>query len=459
MLEKFFSPKSIAVIGASRKPGKVGYAILQNLKNSFSGEIYPVNPNATEILGLKVYPCVRDIEEKVDLAIIAVKAEIVPEILESCGKKGIKNVIIISSGFKEVGNIEGEEKIKKIAKKYKIRILGPNCIGIYDSYSGVDTLFADPKRVKKPAKGHVGFISQSGALGLALLDRYAEMGLGISKFVSMGNKADVNEIDFLKLFGKDPSIRVISMYIESVSNGKEFMKVSREVAKTKPIVALKAGRTEKGKRAVASHTGAMAGSYEVYEAAFKQSGIIEANDLEELMDFTKALAAQPAMKGNKIAIVTNGGGFGIIACDQAEAEGLELAELSKDTLKKIKEILPAHAVAGNPADLTGDADSERYKQVLDAVFKDPAVQGVCVICLMQLAPLDERIVEVLEECKMYAKPFTLCIGGSAYSIEIAKRLQRNGIPVYPTPHRAVKALRVLYEYGNILKRVKRKSKT
>ncbi len=456
MLEKFFSPQSIAVVGASRKPGKVGYAILQNLKNSFKGRLYPINPNATEILGLKAYPSLKEVKDKIDLAVIAVKAPLVEEILRECGKKGIKGVIIISAGFKEIGNAEGEERIKKIAKKYNIRVLGPNCIGIYDSYSGVDTLFSDPKKIKKPEKGYVGFISQSGALGLALLDKYAETGLGISKFVSLGNKADLSETDFLKVFGKDPSVRVVSMYIESVSNGKEFMKVAKEVAKSKPIIALKAGRTEKGKRAVSSHTGAMAGSYEVYKAAFKQSGIIEANDLEELMDFTKALAVQPAMKGNKIAIVTNGGGFGIIACDQAEIEGLEMAELSKETAKKLKEILPSHASVNNPVDLTGDANSERYEQALKIVFNDPNVHGVCVICLMQLAPLDERIVEVLEECKIFGKPFTACIGGSAYSIEIAKRLQRKGIPVYPTPHRAVKALRVLYEYGNVLKKMKRK---
>lgn len=456
MLEKFFNPKSIAVIGASRKPGKVGYAILENLKNSFSGKIYPVNPNATEILGLKAYPCVKDIEEKVDLAIIAVKAHLVEEILKNCGKKGVKNVIIISSGFKEVGNVKGEEKIRKIAKKYKIRVLGPNCIGVFDAYTGVDTLFSDPKRIKKPLRGVVGFISQSGALGLALMDRYAEMGVGLSKFVSMGNKVDVDEIELLKFFGKDASIRVVSMYLESVSNGRAFMKAVEEVVKKKPVIILKAGRSEKGKRAVASHTGALAGNYEVYKAAFKQSGVIEANDLEELIDFTKALASQPSLKGNKIAIVTDGGGFGIIASDQAEIENLELAEFEKSTMKKIKEILPEHAVASNPVDLTGDANSERYKAVLEAVFNDKNVDGVCVICLMQLAPLDEGIVNVLEECKLYGKPFTVCIGGSRYSIEIAKKLQKEGIPVYPTPHRAVKALRVLYEYGKILKKLKNK---
>ncbi len=455
MLEKFFSPKSIAVIGASRKPGKVGYAILENLKNSFSGELYPVNPFATEILGLKAYSCVKDIEEKVDLAIIAVKAELVEEILKNCAKKGVKNVIIISSGFKEVGNLEAEEKIKKLAKKHGIRVLGPNCIGVFDAYSGVDTLFSDPKRVKKPHKGYVGFISQSGALGLALMDAYAEMGVGLSKFVSMGNKADVDEIELLKFFGKDPSIRVVSMYIESISDGKAFMKVAKDVVKNKPVVCLKAGRTEKGVKAVLSHTGSIAGSYEVYRAAFRQCGIIEAQDLEELIDFTKVFASQPSLKRNRIAIVTNGGGFGIISSDQGEVEGMEIAEFEKSTFKKLKEILPKHAVANNPVDLTGDADSERYRAVLEAVFRDKNVDGVCIICLMQLAPLDEGIVNVLEECKLYGKPFTVCIGGSRYSTEIARELQKEGILVYPTPHRAVKALRVLYEYGKILKRIEK----
>ncbi|HIQ49637.1 MAG TPA: CoA-binding protein [Nanoarchaeota archaeon] len=455
MIEKFFNPKSIAVIGASRTPGKVGYAILENLKKSFSGKIYPINPFATEILGLKAYSSLKDIPEKVDLAIIAVKAEIVKEALKDCGEKGVKNVIIISSGFKEAGNVKEEEEIKKIAKKYGIRIIGPNCIGVFDAYTGIDTLFSEQKRVKKPRKGYVGFISQSGALGLMLIDTYAELGVGLSKFVSLGNKADVDEIELLKFFGKDPSIRVVSMYLESVSNGKAFMKIAKEVVKKKPVVCLKAGRTEKGKKAVLSHTGSIAGSYEVYKAVFKQCGIIEANDIEELIDFTKVLACQPTLKGNRIAIVTNGGGCGIIASDQAEAENMKLAEFEKSTLKKIKQILPPYAVASNPVDLTGDANSERYKAVLEAVFKDRNVDGVCIICLTQLAPLDENIINVLEECKFYAKPFVVCIGGSKYSVEIAKHLEMQGIPVYPTPHRAIKALRVLYEYGNVLKRIKK----
>lgn len=456
MIEKFFNPKSIAVIGASRTPGKVGYAILENLKKSFSGKIYPINPFATEILGLKVYSSLKDIPEKVDLAIIAVKAKIVKEVLKDCGKKGVKHVIIISSGFKEVGNLKEEEEIKKIAKKCGIRIIGPNCIGVFDAYTGVDTLFSEHKRVKKPCKGYVGFISQSGALGLMLIDTYAELGVGLSKFVSLGNKADVDEIELLRFFGKDPSIRVISMYLESVSNGKAFMKIAKEVVKKKPVVCLKAGRTEKGKKAVLSHTGSMAGSYEVYKAVFKQCGIIEANDIEELIDFTKVLACQPTLKGNRIAIVTNGGGCGIIASDQTEAENMKIAEFENSTLKKIKQILPPHAVASNPVDLTGDANSERYRAVLEAVFNDRNVDGVCIICLTQLAPLDENIVNVLKECKLYAKPFVVCIGGSRYSIETAKHLEMQGIPVYPTPHRAIKALKVLYEYGNILKRIKEK---
>ena len=456
MLDKFFNPKSIAVIGASRKPGKVGYAILENLKRSFSGKIYPINPNASEILGLKCYPSVLDIDEKIDLAIIAVKAEIVESVVKECKKAGIKNVIIISSGFSEVGNEKSEKNLQNFVKKNKIRVIGPNCIGVFDSYSGMDALFWDSKKTKKPRRGYVGFISQSGALGVSLLDRYAEKGVGISKFVSLGNKIDVDEVEVLKYFGRDPSIRVVSMYIESITKGKEFMKVSREVVRKKPIVVLKAGKTSHGKKAVKSHTGALAGEYEVYSTAFRQCGVIEALDLEELIDYTKVLGVQTPMKENRICIVTNGGGFGIIATDTVEREGLQVAELSKKTMKKLEKILPPHAVASNPVDLTGDANSELYREVLDIVLKDENVDGVCIIALLQLAPLDEKIVEVLNECRMYEKSFVVCAGGSCYTMEISRKLESSGIPVYPTPHRAIKALSVLYRYGNILKKFRKR---
>ena len=456
MLDKFFQPKSIAVIGASRKKGKVGHAIVENLKKSFRGKIYPVNPFAQEILGLKCYKSVTEIEDKIDLAIITVKAEIVEQVLKECKKAGIRNVIIISAGFSEVGNEKLEKRIKNYVKKNKIRVIGPNCIGIYDAYSGVDTLFWSAEKTKKPEKGYVGFISQSGALGLALLDTYAERGVGISKFVSLGNKIDVDETDVMEYFFRDPSIRVISMYVESLSNGRKFMKITSSGVRKKPVVVLKAGRSEKGKKAVKSHTGAMAGDYAVYSAAFRQCGAIEAKDLEELIDFTKVLAIEREMKGNRICIVTNGGGFGIIATDQVENEGLQLAELSDGTIKTLKEILPAHAVASNPVDLTGDADSERYKHALEVVFADRNVDGVCVIALMQLAPLDKGIVEVLEECKSFGKPFVVCACGSCYTMELARKLESRGIAVYPTPHRAIKALSVLYHYGKVLRKFGKK---
>jgi len=377
------------------------------------------------------------------------QADIVENVIKDCKKAGIKNVIIISSGFSEVGNEKTEKNIQNFIKKNKIRVIGPNCIGIFDSYSGVDTLFWDPKKTKKPGRGYVGFISQSGALGVSLLDTYAEKGVGISKFVSVGNKIDVDEVELLKYFGKDPSIRVVSMYIESIKNGKDFMKACKEIVKKKPVVALKAGKTSHGKKAVKSHTGALAGEYEVYSAAFRQCGVIEAFDLEELIDYTKVLAVQTPMKGNRICIVTNGGGFGIIATDTVEMEDLEISELSKDTEKKLREILPPRAVVSNPVDLTGDADAQRYRDVLEVVFKDKNVDGVCIITLFQLAPLNEEIIEVLKDCRMYGKPFVVCAGGSCYTMEISRRLESCGIPVYPRPHRAIKALSVLYKYGNI----------
>ncbi len=456
MLEKFFNPKSIAVVGASRTPGKVGHAIVENLKASFEGKIYPINPNATEILGIKSYPSLSELPETVDLAVIAVKAEIVEDVLKDCKKNGCKHVIIISSGFSEVGREDLEKRIKNYAEKNGIRIIGPNCIGVFDTHSGVDTLFWDLKRTNKPKQGYVAFISQSGALGLALLDKYAERGVGISKFVSLGNKIDVDEVELIKYFAKDPTVRVISIYLEGVKDGKEFMKVCKEVSTKKPIVILKAGKGESGKKAVKSHTGSLAGNYEAYKAAFKQTGVLEASCLEELIDFTKTLATQKPMKGDRIAIVTNGGGFGIIATDEVEKLGMKLAEFDKKTIEKLKEILPPHANVNNPLDLTGDANSERYREAMEIVFRDKNVDGVLVISLLQLSPLDEGIVDVLEDMKKFDKPFVVCSSGGSYTMEISRILESKGIPVYEYPHKGILALKVLNEYNKILEKFKNK---
>lgn len=448
--DKFFNPKSVAVIGASRTQGKLGYTILENLKSSFKGPIYPINPNADEILGLKSYPSVIDVEEPIDHAVIVVPAEMVKKVVEEGIKKKISVFTIISSGFSEIGEKERELDLKNLCEKKKIRIIGPNCIGIYKK--DLDMIFFPKKRLKRPSEGSISFITQSGAFGSILLDIMANEGVGISKFISIGNKVDVDEIDLINYLEKDLSTRCIAIYLESIRDGSEFIKTARRVVNTKPIVCFKAGKTEKGTEAVASHTGSLAGSAAVYSSAFKQAGIIEAKLSEEIFDFSKILANQPVMKDNKIAVVTDGGGFGIVATDTAISCGLELPSLENATIKSLRSFLPTYASVKNPIDITGDATVERYQRTMEAVLKDSNIAGVACIALMQLPTLDDTIIDVLKDCKVFGKPITVCSAGSDFIIERNRKIEAYGIPVYPTPERAVKALSVLYEYGKVLKR-------
>ncbi len=451
LLEAFFNPKSVAVIGASRTPGKIGYAILESLKTGYKGKIFPINPEATEILGLIAFPSVLSIPEQIDLAVIAIPAEKVEEAIIQVKKKKIKAAIVISSGFSEIG--EKERELRLLKAKGKTRLLGPNCIGVVDAYSGIDTLFMPKERLKRPKEGGIGFITQSGAFGSALLDLAAQEGIGISKFISIGNRIDVNEIELLEYLGKDPHTRAIALYLESVSDGKKFLDISKKTVQKKPIVCLKAGKTQHAEKAVLSHTGSLAGSYQVYRTAFKQAGVIEAKSTEELFDFAKALASQPHLKDSSIAIVTDGGGFGIVAADAADEAGLELAQLDNTSVAALKQFLPPYASFHNPIDLTGDSNAERYKKTLDIVFKDKNVSGVCIIALLQIATLEETITDVLRDCKMHGKPFVVCATGGEYTQQQARKLEAFGIPVYSTPERAVKALAALADYGQVLKAV------
>lgn len=448
-LEAFFNPKSIAVIGASRTPGKIGHAILESLKTGFKGKIFPINPEAAEILGLQAYAFVLDVPERIDLGVIAIPAKKVEEALNQAKKKKIKAVIVISSGFSEIG--EKERELRLIKAKGKTRLLGPNCLGVVDAYSSVDTLFMPKERLVRPKEGGIGFITQSGAFGSALLDLAADEGLGISKFISIGNRIDVNEIELLDYLAKDPHTRAIALYLESVADGKKFLETAKKAVQKKPVVCLKAGKTEHSEKAVLSHTGSLAGSYQVYKTAFKQAGIIEAKTTEELFDFTKVLASQPHMKDRRIAIVTDAGGFGIVAADAAEELRLELPQLEPHSISELKRFLPAYASLHNPIDLTGDSDAERYKKTLDVVFRDKNISGVCIIALMQIATLEETILDVLRDCKMHGKPFVVCATGGLYTRKQARKLESIGIPVYPTPERAVKALAALADYSQIVK--------
>ncbi len=448
-LDSFFTPKSVALIGASRTPGKLGYVVLESLKNSFKGPIYPINPEATEISGLTAYPNVLEVKQPIELAIIAVPAIAVKNVLEDCIKAKIPAAVIISAGFNEIGNKEGEAELEKTIKG-RIRVIGPNCLGTFTK--GLDMLFLPRERMKRPSDGHIGFITQSGAVGSAMMDDIAFEGVGVSKFASYGNAIDVDEHELLEYLGKDMGTRAIAAYLETIHDGGRFIEVCKKIVRTKPIIALKSGKTAKGTQAVLSHTGALAAPAEVYGAAFRQAGVIEAKTTEELFDFSKVLATQPALRDNKIAIITDGGGFGILATDAAIQAGLELPDLSKETVKALAAHMPAYAIAKNPVDLTGDANAERFAGALSAVAKDPMIHGIIVIALVQIPQLEESIVDVIRDAKLHGKPVVAVLSGSEYTLKLARRLESFGVPVYPFAERAARAMAALREYGKVLDR-------
>lgn len=452
-INAFFNPKSVAVIGASHNPLKIGYVILKNfVSGGFKGKIYPVNPDTTPILNLKTYASVKDISGKVEMAVVAVPTDAVAKVLKECGESKVKAVTIITSGFKEIG-AEGEKKeleLVEIIKKYNLAVVGPNCLGIYDSYSKVDTLFLPSYRLGRPNRGPIAFITQSGAFGSAILDWSAQEGFGMSKFISYGNAIDVDEVSLLKYLGKDKSSKVISMYMEGARHPKELMEVAKKIRKKKPILCLKAGHSKAGVKAAHSHTGSLAGSDEIYSAAFKQCGIIRVETVEEMFDYARALASQPLLSGKNIAIITDGGGFGVMATDAAEDSGLEIPQLSEKTKARIKKVVPEYAVLSNPIDLTGSASGSMYKEAISACMEDENINGVLVILLFQPPNIESDVISALLEIStLYKKPMLVCSSGGVYTKLHSDILERSGIPTFPTPERAVKAMASLYRYAGI----------
>lgn len=450
-LDYLFTPRSVAIIGASHTPSKIGYVILSNfVLGAYKGKVYPINPNTQPILDQKVYASILDIPDRIDLAIIVIPAKIVPKALKQCVKKGVKVVTIISAGFSETGE-EGrklEEECKKIVEENGIRALGPNVIGIYDSSSQVDTLFLSRERCGRPKEGNIAFISQSGAVGSTILDWLSKESIGISKFVSYGNAMDINETDLIEYLGRDKKTGVITAYLEGLKNSsKKFIQVCREISKKKPIIVLKAGKTKKGMEAVSSHTGSLAGSGKIYSAAFKQTGIIEAHSWEELFDFARVFSTQPLPKGNRIAIITDGGGFGVLATDEAERQGLDLREPSRILKRRISRVMPPYGIYKNPIDLTGDANAERYRVVIEECLGSKEYDGVIAITLFQVPTLEEEVVNhIIKLHKRFKKPILACAAGGEFTEKLSNRLLSGGVPVYPTPERAVKAMRALVEY-------------
>ncbi len=444
-LEPLFKPKAVAVVGASRSPQKVGHVIYRNfLESGFKGEVYAVNPTTSQLLGRPCWPTVRAIKRPIDLAVIALPASVVPTALEDCGRAGVRAVIVISAGFKEIGNTDLENKIKAIAKRYGMRLLGPNCLGVFDPRSGVDTFFLPRYKLERPGPGSIAFISQSGALGSVLLDWMAMKGYRISKFVSYGNAADIDEADLLAYLAADPTTSVIAIYTEGIEKGRKFFNVAKKVTRKKAVIALKAGTTEMGRAAAASHTGSLAGQTEIYRAAFRQSGIIEAANLEQIFDFGRVIATQPLPKGPAVQIITNGGGYGVLTTDAIVNTGLRLARMDSKSLAKLREIMPAHVVLGNPIDLTGDADVERYDKALEVVLKDRAVDAVVLITLFQTPTLTPDIVETVTAV-VGKKPLVVIAAGGRYTEVLKKSLEDGGVPCFSYPEAAAAALRALWQ--------------
>jgi len=461
MLKSLFEPKSVAVIGASHTPSKFGHIILKNfVRGSFNGKIYPVNPDTEPILGLKVYPSVKKIPEKVDLVVIVTPAKTVPKILKECTEAGVKSAIIISAGFSEIGKRgkKLEEECKRTIKNKKIRVVGPNCIGVYDTSSGVDTFFLPKTRLGRPPGGEIAFISQSGAVGSTILDWLSEEKIGISKFVSYGNAIDVNETDLLGYFAEDEKTKVIVMYLEGIrSAGRKFMEMAKKIVKKKPLIVLKAGKTERGTAAVANHTGSLAGEARIYSAAFRQSGAIEANNWEELFDFARALSMQPLPKGNKLAIITDGGGFGVLATDEAERQNIELKEPSKRMKRALRGKMPTYVSLYNPIDLTGDATAERYAITISEAMKE--FDGVMAITLFQVPTIGKELADtIIELSKKHDKPILCCATGGDFTKRIVKKFEEGGIPVYPSPERTIRAFVAMVKYSSIKSKWATKSK-
>jgi acetyltransferase len=408
--------------------------------------VYPINPNADKILGLNVYKTVSDVPEDIDLAIVVVPAQAVLDVMEECGKKGVKYAVVISAGFKEVGGegIEREKKLIEIAKKYGIRVVGPNCLGIMDLHTPLNATFALMPRTR----GGIAFVSQSGALLSAILDWAPKVGIGFSKIVSLGNKADLNEVDFLAHLGEDPETKVILLYLESIVDGRRFVEIGSTVTRKKPVILLKGGVTEAGAKAALSHTGAMAGGVTALKAALRKAGIIQVTTLSELFDMAIAFNSQPIPMGNKIGVVTNAGGGGVIASDLLASKGLRLAELSKQTIDYLRSALPPVASIYNPVDVIGDAKADRYRTAIEALLRDQNVDGLLVILTPQAVTEPEETAKVIIQLsrEYSSKPLLAIFIGGEKVEKATKMLIENNIPVYEMPERAVVAMLGLTSY-------------
>jgi acetyltransferase len=448
-LDKIFNPHTVAIIGASDVEGSVGYAIVKNFTQSgFAGKVYYVNIKKTELLGVKTYQTVDQIPDQIDLAMIATPAKTVPQVMEECGKANIKGVIIVSAGFKETGPAGKalEDQVGAVAKKYGIRVIGPNCIGVLRPRINLNATFLD----KMPKAGNVAFLSQSGALGSAILDWAIHENIGFSNFVSVGSMIDVDFGDLIDYFGSDPKTKSILMYVEGITKARKFMSAARHFARTKPIIVVKSGKFSESAQAAASHTGSLSGEDGVYDAAFKRAGVVRVNEIADLFNAAEVLGTQPLPKGNRLAIITNAGGPGVMATDSLIGFGGKIAKISQKTIDSLNAVLPPFWSHGNPIDVLGDAKADRYKAALDAALNDENVDGILIIFTQQAVSesveIAKAIVELVRNKPYQNKTILTSFMGFGAVQEANHLLNANNIPTYSTPEQALKTYMYMYNY-------------
>lgn len=451
MLSSIFEPASIAVVGASNNENKWGGRIFKNILSGYKGTVYSVNLKEKEVQGLTSYPSVLDIPGFVEMAVIAIPAQSVLPVVEECGQKGVKGLVVITAGFSETGNAGGELEKELISRvrKYGMRMIGPNTLGIINEPFNLNASVIG----KLPKPGSISFITQSGTLGLAIADWTIEMGLGLCKVISTGNKADTDDVDLINYLDNDPKTGVIAMYIEGIRRGKTFLETARRIRK--PIIAIKTGRSKRGSKAVFSHTGSIAGSDEVYSAAFKQAGILRVDTIDEVFDAALAFSCQPLPKGNNVAIISNGGGASIVATDECELQGMNLADLEQETKDNIKSVIPEFGSSSNPIDTAGTVSFNIYTETMKALLQDPNVDALIVIYVhTQMSNAIPPAEAVIETKLKSQKPIIACWMGGA-GTELGVEILKSGcLPNYSVPERAVKALAALIRHREFLEKVK-----
>ncbi len=451
-LNSFYKPKSVAIIGASSNPGKLSHGIIRNLvQGSYSGDIFPINPGSSEILGMTSYKTIENVPKDVDLAVIVLPANLIPEALISCGEKGVRAAIIISGGFKEIGPSGAilEQQCAAIGKRYSMRLIGPNCVGTLDLYSGLNTTFI--KGI--PEKGHIGFVSQSGAVCGAVVDIVQDLGIGFSSMASLGNEMDVNETDIIEYLWKEENTRVICAYVESIHDGGRFIEIASKVTRDKPIVLLKAGRSGAGAQAVSSHTGSIAGSYDAYLAAFKQSGVTVVNTLQELIDVSLGFSLQPLPGGKNTVIITNSGGPAALAADTLEVNDLALPVLQPQVQQNLAKVLPPNSQVMNPIDMLGGADQQEYSAAIQGIMAEKDIHNAVIILTPQALVNPLEIAEaILLSTKNREKTIISCFVGGTSIPDARRFLHKNNIPMYIFPDQPGRVLGAMLEHRSRLEK-------